>query len=38
MAAVPERLLSPTPQPGDGDEPALRPKRLADYIGQDTVK
>jgi Holliday junction DNA helicase RuvB len=38
MAAVPERLLSPTAQPSDGDEPALRPKRLADYIGQDTVK
>ena len=34
---VSERLVSPGGQSGD-DEPALRPKRLADYIGQDRVK
>ena len=35
---VADRIVSPTPEPGDGDEPALRPKRLADYVGQEKVK
>ena len=35
---VTERIISPASQPGESDEPALRPKRLADYIGQDKVK
>lgn len=35
---VAERIVSPGMQDSDGDEPALRPKRLADYIGQDKVK
>jgi Holliday junction DNA helicase RuvB len=33
-----DRVISPASQPDDGDEPALRPKRLADYIGQEKVK
>ncbi len=34
------RLVSPEPIQGDGDEPdlSLRPKTLAEYIGQDKVK
>jgi Holliday junction DNA helicase RuvB len=35
MAA--DRIVGPAQQPED-DEPALRPRRLADYIGQDKVK
>ena len=35
---VAERIVSSGAQPGDGDEPALRPKRLADYVGQEKVK
>ncbi len=33
-----DRIISPASQPSDADEPALRPKRLAEYIGQDKVK
>jgi holliday junction DNA helicase RuvB len=32
------RLVEPAMLPGDGEEPALRPKRLADYVGQEKVK
>jgi Holliday junction DNA helicase RuvB len=35
---VANRIVSPGPQPGDADEPALRPRRLADYVGQEKVK
>src|SRR5581483_8499139 len=35
---VADRIVGPGMQPGDGDEPALRPKRLADYVGQEKVK
>ncbi len=31
-------MVSPAAQPSDGDEPALRPRRLAEYVGQDKVK
>ncbi|MFN8557569.1 MAG: Holliday junction branch migration DNA helicase RuvB [Dehalococcoidia bacterium] len=33
-----DRIMGPAAQPGDGDEPALRPRRLVDYVGQDRVK
>jgi Holliday junction DNA helicase RuvB len=35
---MPDRIIAPVPQPDDGDEPALRPRRLAEYVGQDKVK
>ncbi len=33
-----DRLISSGELPGEAEEPALRPRRLADYIGQDKVK
>lgn len=33
-----ERLINPTPQPDDRLDQALRPRTLADLIGQDRVK
>lgn len=43
MTTMTDRIISPAYQGDDGDagdreEPALRPRRLADYIGQDKVK
>jgi holliday junction DNA helicase RuvB len=37
MTTMTDRIISPA-NSDDGDEPALRPRRLADYIGQDKVK
>ncbi len=39
MSAASDRLVSPAPQPSDDRlERALRPKRLADYIGQPKAR
>jgi Holliday junction DNA helicase RuvB len=38
MNEPPERLVSPTPQPDDRLDGALRPRLLQDLIGQDRVK
>lgn len=35
-AATP--IISPEAQPGEGEDRALRPKRLADYIGQQALR
>jgi holliday junction DNA helicase RuvB len=38
MSESPERLVNPEPQPDDRLDLALRPRLLADMIGQDNVK
>jgi Holliday junction DNA helicase RuvB len=38
MPDSPSRLVNPLPQPDDRLDPALRPKNLADLIGQNRVK
>ncbi len=38
MAETPNRLVNPEPQPDDRLDTALRPKMLADLIGQERVK
>ncbi len=38
MNDAPNRLVNPQSQPDDRLDPALRPKRLGDLIGQDRVK
>jgi Holliday junction DNA helicase RuvB len=38
MNDSPNRLVNPQSQPDDRLDPALRPKRLSDLIGQDRVK
>jgi holliday junction DNA helicase RuvB len=38
MSDTPERLISPTPQPDDRLDQALRPRMLRDLIGQERVK
>lgn len=38
MSESDQRLISPEPKPEDGLDQALRPKTLADLIGQDRVK
>lgn len=38
MDDTPNRLVNPQPQPDDRLDAALRPKRLADLIGQERVK
>lgn len=38
MSETPERLVNPQPQPEDRLDQALRPKKLADFIGQEQVK
>jgi holliday junction DNA helicase RuvB len=38
MNDAPNRLVNPQSQPDDRLDPALRPKRLSDLIGQDRVK
>jgi Holliday junction DNA helicase RuvB len=38
MSETPERLVNPQPQPEDRLDQALRPKSLADLIGQERVK
>lgn len=38
MSEEEERLLSPNPLPDDRNETAIRPKMLADVIGQDQVR
>lgn len=38
MADLPERIITPEPQPEDRLDHALRPRLLADLIGQDRVK
>lgn len=38
MTENPQRLLNPLPQPEDRLDQALRPKNLADLIGQERVK
>ena len=38
MNETPNRLVNPEPRPDDRFDPALRPKTLAELIGQDQVK
>jgi len=38
MNDAPNRLITPAPQPDDHMDQALRPRRLADLIGQERVK
>ena len=38
MSIEPDRLISAQPRPGDAKDYALRPTRLADYVGQEAVK
>jgi len=38
MTDAPNRLMNPLPQPEDRQDQAIRPKYLADLIGQDRVK
>jgi Holliday junction DNA helicase RuvB len=38
MSDQPNRLVNPEPRPDDRLDQALRPKKLAEIIGQDQVK
>jgi holliday junction DNA helicase RuvB len=38
MSDLPKRLVTPETRPDENVDPALRPARLADFIGQDQLK